>query len=97
MSAVRADHFRVDDAAAQHRRVVIDEAHDPVGVVMLVEHLARDGACARTGSDDEHVLLQPARAAYLQEEQPPDHDRHHEEQHRRGEHAMADDEAGKIT
>ena len=71
----RADDLRVDDASADHRRVVVDEADNPVRVVVLVEHLARHHPRGAAGADDEHVLLQPAGAANLQEEQPPQHDR----------------------
>ena len=56
----RADDGRVDDALADPRRVVVDEADDAVGEVVLVEDLPRHLARGLAGADDQHALLELA-------------------------------------
>ena len=53
----RADDAGVDDPLADPRRVVVDEADDAVGEVVLVEDLARDLARGLAGADDQDPLL----------------------------------------
>ena len=53
----RADDRRVDDPLADPRRVVVDEADDAVGELVLVEDLPRDLARGVAGADEEHALL----------------------------------------
>ena len=54
----RADDRRVDDPLADARRVVVDEADDPVGEVVLIEDLPRDHPRGVAGADEQHPLLE---------------------------------------
>ncbi len=56
----RADDRRVDDALADPPPVVVDEADDAIGEVVLRENLTGDRARGFAGADDEDAFLELA-------------------------------------
>ena len=64
MSRRRADDRRVDDPLADPRRVVVDEADDAIGEIVLIEDLPRDLARGLAGADKQHALLELQRAGH---------------------------------
>jgi hypothetical protein len=81
---------RIDDALADPRGVVVDEADDRVREVALVENLPRHLARGLAGADHQDALLHLERAAQVIEEQAPAENGHQEHEQRRHEDAVAD-------
>ena len=86
-----ADDRGIDDPLAEPRRVVVDEADDAVGKLVLVENLARDLARRFAGADKQDALLielEGARDAV--EGEPPAEDGDEKDEQRRDEGAVPD-------
>ena len=64
-------------------RVVVDEADDLVGEVLLRQNLARHRARRRVGADDEHPLAERVQPRNVVEHQAPHQDAG-QARHRRG-------------
>ena len=85
---------RVDDALADAGRVVVDEADDAIGEVVLIEHLARDLARRVAGADKQQPLLELQRSGDAVEGQAPAENRDQEDEQRRDEDAVPDHQVG---